>query len=734
MRRKGYYRWLLAYLPVFFIIISALIVIFFFAMSNYSKRQTVLANQVYSEHVLQTIDSSLRYTEKMINKELLMDEKLGLFFNAYASQPLTPYDYYEISQRVNDITVAIPPIKSIYLYRASDQLVLTPNRLVQLEQFGDSAFVEHSLEQAAPFVWSDSREYSDFGGNHGRMNVISMFKQVPIGTGGQGLLVVNVLTSSIGEMFSNFSDLKDVYVSLSDANQALIFGEQLPANKQLSEVKSAYSGWVIQSGLKNKQTYNLVSILSNVWSILGLFTVLAGTIWMVYMIRRNYRPIESIKNRIQPFGNQRIMDEFNFISSSIDNLIETSNSHEKNYKDNLIFRKRWFFDELIEGERPIELEEWQQEMRRLGLSDRFERLAIAIMEIDRYADFCDAYSHRDQQRFKFVIASVIKEMAPIHSIYIWNEWVSNYQIGILFTLTTENEDKQVTVYKFCEAVRCWVEENLKFTVTFGIGSIVSSILEASQSYHSGLEALQYKTNLGMNRTIGHWEIDWLPQGQGYRHLPDIRLLAQTYRLGESEWKSHLYQLFDNLRTVISPRDEIISLMNYIIFTIQKEISALPAEMSTVWEQQTLHRLHQLLNQFDVLEQIETEFFDILNEAAESLSQLREKRDNHTLIRGVRQYISENFANPDLSLNHLSDEFQMNIKSLSRIFKEEFGENFVNYLMRTRIDHAKQLLVKAPNESIQEIAQQSGYTHSISFIRVFKKLEGITPGDYRKEHG
>lgn len=729
MRRKGYYRWLLTYLPIFFIIISALIVIFFFAMSNYSRKQTVLANEVFAEHVLQAIDSSLQYTEKMIIKELLTDEKLGLF---YSTKQLTPFDYYEISQRMNDITVAVPPVKSIYLYRASDGLVLAPNRLVPLEQFGDRAFVEQSLRKSMPYAWSDSRDYREFEGTGSKMNVVSMFKRVPIGTGNQGLLVVNVLTSSLNEMYNNFSDMKDVFVSLSDGKQSLLFGEQLPANKQLSELKSAYSGWVIQSGLKNKQTYDVMSILSNVWSIAGLLTVLAGTVWMVYMIRRNYKPIESIKKRIQSFGNERIMDEFNFINSSIENLIETSNSYEKNYKENLIFRKRWFFDELIEGERPIELAEWQQEMKRLGLSDRFDRLAVAILEIDRYADFCEMYSHWGQQRLKFAVASVIKEMAQVHSIYTWNEWVSNYQVGILFTLTTDNDDNQVAVYQFCEAVRGWIEQNLKFTVTFGIGNIVNSILEASQSYHDGLEALQYKTNLGMNRTIGHWEIDWLPQGQIYRLLPDIRLMAQTYRLGEETWKQHLNQLFVSLRTAMSPRDEIISLMNYIIFTIQQEMSALPPEMNAIWEQHGLQQLNRLLNQFDVLEQVETRFFDILSEAADKIGALREKRDNHKLIRGVRQYIIDNFADPDLSLNQLSDAFQMNLKSLSRVFKEEFGENFVNYLTRIRIDNAKKLLIALPDEPIQDIARKSGYVHSISFIRVFKKLEGVTPGDYRKE--
>ncbi|MBP1990727.1 helix-turn-helix domain-containing protein [Paenibacillus eucommiae] len=739
MKRQGYHRWLLAYLPIFFIIIAVLILIFFLAMSSYSRKQTVMANEVFAGHMMQTIDASLEYTDQMIVKELITDEKLRLFYDT--RQQLSPFDYYEISQRIKDITTAFPPIKSIYLYRTSDQTVLTTNTMVPLAQFGDRAFVEAAVREGGlPYAWTPSRIYLEFDRIQYKMNVITLSKQVPLGSGSQGLLVVNMLTSSIRDMFPNLSEMKDVYVQLSDANETLLFGEPLPAARQLSEVKSAYTGWVIKSGLKNKQAYSLFVLFSNIWFKFGLFTVLSGTFWMVYIVRRNYRPIEAIKNRVQLYasqtnsllGNKGIDDEFHFISHSIENLIETSNSYERQYKENLIFRKRWLFDALIDGESPVDLEQWQQEMGRLGLSEGFDQLAISVLEIDRYPDFSTHYSHSDQQLLKFAVGSVMKEMAPNHSLYIWNEWVSHYQMGILFTLTKEHEDKQLAVYTFCETVRCWIGDNLKFTVSFGVGGLVSSILEASQSYHNGLEALQYKPVLGMNRTIGFWEINRLPQGQIYHHLPSIRLMAQYYRLGEEEWKHYYNELLHGLKTVISPRDEIISLMSYVIYTMQKEMSLLPVEMNSKWEQQALQTLNQALSRFDVLDELEVQFYEILDQAATSIHALREKRDNHTLIHEVRQYIRENYTNQDLSLTHLSDKFLIQSKNLSRIFKEEFGENFVDYLTTIRMEQAKLLLAEYPDKPVQEIAQSVGYNHSMSFIRVFKKLEGLTPGDFRRE--
>jgi two-component system response regulator YesN len=101
-----------------------------------------------------------------------------------------------------------------------------------------------------------------------------------------------------------------------------------------------------------------------------------------------------------------------------------------------------------------------------------------------------------------------------------------------------------------------------------------------------------------------------------------------------------------------------------------------------------------------------------------------------LIHEVKNYIEEKYANRDLSLNHLSEEFNLSSRYLSRLFKDEFGEKFVDYLVRVRIEHAKKLLQETP-ESVHGIALKVGYLHSFSFIRVFKKMVGVTPGDFRK---
>lgn len=59
--------------------------------------------------------------------------------------------------------------------------------------------------------------------------------------------------------------------------------------------------------------------------------------------------------------------------------------------------------------------------------------------------------------------------------------------------------------------------------------------------------------------------------------------------------------------------------------------------------------------------------------------------------------------------------------------------FVDFLVKLRVEKACRLL-SASDMAVQDIALQVGYANAISFGRVFKRIMGVTPGDYRKQSG
>ena len=85
----------------------------------------------------------------------------------------------------------------------------------------------------------------------------------------------------------------------------------------------------------------------------------------------------------------------------------------------------------------------------------------------------------------------------------------------------------------------------------------------------------------------------------------------------------------------------------------------------------------------------------------------------------------------LSLSVLAEQFHLNPQYISQLVKSEIGVNFLAYLTSIRMEKAKKLLLST-SLSVAEVAEQSGYGDYRVFTKVFKKSEGITPSQYRRD--
>lgn len=99
-----------------------------------------------------------------------------------------------------------------------------------------------------------------------------------------------------------------------------------------------------------------------------------------------------------------------------------------------------------------------------------------------------------------------------------------------------------------------------------------------------------------------------------------------------------------------------------------------------------------------------------------------------IAKKARDYIDEHYENA-VTLEEVSREVNVSPQYFSRLFKEETGENFIDYLTGIRIKRARHLL-EEKELSVKEICYKIGYGDPNYFSRIFKKIVGITPTDYR----
>jgi two-component system response regulator YesN len=108
---------------------------------------------------------------------------------------------------------------------------------------------------------------------------------------------------------------------------------------------------------------------------------------------------------------------------------------------------------------------------------------------------------------------------------------------------------------------------------------------------------------------------------------------------------------------------------------------------------------------------------------------KKKEEQDHIITFVFDYI-ENHYMDDLSLDMVAEKLKITGGYLSSYFKDKTGMNFSDYLNKLRIEKAKQFLQK-PNLRVQDVAEHVGYNNVVSFIRMFKRITGQTPGEYRR---
>lgn len=111
---------------------------------------------------------------------------------------------------------------------------------------------------------------------------------------------------------------------------------------------------------------------------------------------------------------------------------------------------------------------------------------------------------------------------------------------------------------------------------------------------------------------------------------------------------------------------------------------------------------------------------------------RRELDNTLQKSEVLSFIAQNFTRDDFSLDLTADSLNLTKAKISAILKEDIGMGFPQYISLLRINEVKRQLVETQHP-IQEIIRNTGYLDVSNFIRRFKTLEGMTPGQYRNLH-
>ncbi|MDQ0877787.1 two-component system response regulator YesN [Paenibacillus sp. V4I3] len=730
-------KFLLIYMPIFLLTVTVLIFMSFLIVNDISRSETSKANRISTSYIVDTVDRTMSEMEMKVLQELELENSYNDFL--YPSTDARSNErYYDVVNNMNTLINNYSLIDSIYIYRKQGDSVLTQSGLVELNAFADANFLRQRLKEPESRGWSKVRKYPE-ANTQSQVPVFSLSRSLPIPFGQDGMMVINISKYRLERMINGLLSGNVSYLDVYDesGNQVFEFlgSGYLKKDKVLTTIHSKHLNWTFQSGIQAGQLFSWVSLISYIWIVIGIITIIGAMVFIFYMTRRNYRPITKMMNRLQflqlPITDAKLTlkDDLTVISYALDNLIEQTTDYEKERRNNEHVLRRQLFRGLIEGERMEDLSERIERMRPFAGDAKPKGFTVFIVELNRYGQFQQNFSLSDQNILKYAVMNVLNEIINDYHMSGWFEWISSDKLGTIVSMKEDIPDKTV-LRAVGEKCHSWINEHLRISLTMGIGSVVTEPAEIYLSYQAADSALRHKLSLGQEAVVMSEELPEQSHFHSYQYFQSMSQFVREFRLAGDGWRLRLDAIFqsfvnDNLRN-----EEIHLQLETLMKILEREVGELSDTLANRFKGQQWDEMWTSVVQASSLHEVQKIVSDWLTELFQTYVSVNESKSYRALIEEIKKYIENNYANPDLSLKHLSDQFQISGKYASYLFKEEFNTKFVDFLVHLRMNRAESLLENT-NDTIQDIAMNVGYANAITFGRVFKKVVGVTPGDFRK---
>ncbi len=255
--------------------------------------------------------------------------------------------------------------------------------------------------------------------------------------------------------------------------------------------------------------------------------------------------------------------------------------------------------------------------------------------------------------------------------------------------------------------------------TVGIGGVYFGIESFCKSYCEAVAALRNASK--DNKTIHFNQLDSNDADVQPRHYPtdlEDKLIEQLKAGNIADAKKYSAELLNAILYANNKPEKVKEYVFEYITMLKRAISKLtlceyPCKFSELYTLTTPEevKVWGTYNTYELIEKVENNY--------------SKKSD---VMNRIIDYINRNF-NKNITLDLVAMEVGLTPQYLSKVFKEQYGSTFIDFITKKRLKYAEELLSKG-NRNIKEISKLAGYEDSNYFCRVFKKETGKSPKQFR----
>jgi len=392
---------------------------------------------------------------------------------------------------------------------------------------------------------------------------------------------------------------------------------------------------------------------------------------------------------------------------------------EKYYKESLPVLKEQFLIGILEGRVPET--DFNKYLTEYDFNLESAFYAVGVIETSDNTGESNMPAHFAALSLKQIVDDQFeKEMNHISINYLGSVIV----IGMM-KRTADHSRFVVVLDQICKLS----EKMLGINTSAGVGKTVGMIKDVAISFHEAKDALSYRVLFDESHAIYINDVE--PGYAGYQVIDDnqISCLTKAIKIGTRDnLMEELEIITNNLKKSSLPIHQI----QLFLVEIYVELIRLGRSYELNEEQLTaLDRdVYNEVRKLNSLEQMK-EWLE--NISMELRGYIRKERQDSTklLVEKAKEYIHENYADSELSVDRLCSFLGVSPTYFSSMFKKETGVSFVTYITNIRMEQAVHLL-DSTSEKSYVIAGMVGYEDPNYFSYVFKKAYGISPSKYRSK--
>lgn len=347
-----------------------------------------------------------------------------------------------------------------------------------------------------------------------------------------------------------------------------------------------------------------------------------------------------------------------------------------------------------------------------------------LMENHRFAFLTVTLSGKVNEKVLTEFLSMRK--LETQTVLLARDNIENLYFLLMF-FPKEKECGEEDVLEVKELLDClW--ESMQISPFYGISEIHDGLPEVTKAYSQSVEALNHMT-LNIKENSLFFDTSDFERKQEETVTLKWPKLERFLFLVEAGKTSEVETVFPELFHYFARTEKcrLKDAKEYCLEIAEILKKSLPRDLqvhkSTATSLNLINNLN-LIFRFQELEEYFNQFFRNMSVAFDDAGFYSEK----DVLENVKNYIDLHYEK-DLTQEFVAALFRLNRSYLSSAFKARMGISFVDYVNKVRISHAKELL-KNTSKKMYQIAQAVGYENVKYFFRVFKKMEGVTPEQYR----